>query len=384
MKKLIYFDNAATTFPKPLSVSAAAARVINTYCANPGRSSHRLSLRASEAVYACRERIAEAFGGKVENVVFTSCATHSINLALKSTLRAGDHVLISDIEHNAVFRPVSELARRGYITFDFYSSSLPLKRMLAEINAKIKPNTALICACHHSNICNVTLPIGEIGKLCRRKGILFLVDASQSAGSIKINVEKQCIDMLCAPAHKGLYGIPGCGFTVFSETPRKISRFSTFIEGGNGIDSKNPFMPDFLPDRFEAGTLPLPAIDALSAGLDFVAKQGIENIYQKEKRLCALMRAGLSSIDGVNIHSKDDGSIMLFSVNGIKSESFAQMLDKHGVCVRAGTHCAPLAHKLLSTPEDGALRVSFGAFNTESEVIYFSDLCRRLVSGKQI
>ncbi len=378
MKSTVYFDNAATTFPKPLAVRKAVMRTIELYCANPGRSSHRLALKAAEEVYACREKLAKTFGGKDENVVFTSSATHSINIAVKSLLKLGDHILISDIEHNAVYRPVSALAERGIITYDIYRSDST--DIISELSAKAKPNTAMIIACHHSNICNISLPLETIGAFCEKNNILFLVDASQSAGILPVNATSQRIDILCAPAHKGLYGIPGGGFAMFSEKVAESGRISTFMEGGNGISSKSPFMPEFLPERLEAGTLPLPAITALSAGIDFVNGIGTEKIRQKEKRLCKLMRIGLEEFSDIRIHSLSDGSIMLFSVKDIPSEVFASRLDSFGICVRAGLHCSPLAHKKLSTPSnDGAVRVSFGLSNSEEEVMYFLNVCEKIV-----
>ncbi len=375
MKNLIYFDNAATTFPKPIQVRAAAADTVKYYCANPGRSSHKLAMKAAETVYSCREKLGKTFGCEPENAIFCLNATHAVNTALKSLLRKGDHVLISDIEHNAVYRPIAALAEDGFISYDIYNSSA--KNITSELSKKIKPNTAVITACHHSNICNLIMPISKIGAFCKSRGIIFLVDASQSAGAIGIDMRAQSIDVLCAPAHKGLYGIPGCGFVLFNEKLPKSRELKTFAEGGNGVDSKNPLMPDFLPERLEAGTLPLPAISALSAGLDFVNRCGIENIHRKEKALCALMRKGLSDIKGIKIHSQTDGSILLFSADGIPSEKFAAMLAEKGVCVRAGLHCCPLAHKKLGTPQDdGAVRVSFGASNTEDEVRYFVNLCK--------
>lgn len=378
MKNLVYFDNAATTFPKPRTVQEAVMRTIRLYCANPGRSSHRLALKAAEEVYACREKLAKSFGGKDENVVFTSSATHSINVAVKALLKEGDHVLISDIEHNAVYRPISALAKKGLISYDIYLSDS--KDITDELRSKAKPSTAMIIACHHSNICNLSLPLEAIGSFCRKRNILFLVDASQSAGILPINCFAQHIDILCAPAHKGLYGIPGGGFAIFSENAAESDRLSTFIEGGNGVGSKSPFMPEFLPERLEAGTLPLPAITALSAGIDFVNAVGTEKIRQKESRLCKLMRLGLEELDGIRIHSPTDGSIMLFSARDIPSEELASRLDSFGICTRAGIHCTPLAHKKLSTPsEDGAVRASFAFNNSEEEVMYFLNVCKKVL-----
>ena len=371
MKNTVYFDNAATTFPKPPTVLYKVRELLSEYCANPGRSSHRLAMRAANEVYTTRERLAKFFGAEEENVVFTSSATHSINLALKSLLKKGDHVLISDIEHNAVLRPVTALAEKGDITFDIYTAYADSEAIITELERKIKPNTVLICSCHHSNICNFVTPVGAVGRFCRGEGIFFLVDASQSAGTLPINVKDDRIDVLCAPSHKGLYGIPGGGFAIFSDRLAKSGRLSTFIEGGNGTSSEIPLMPEFLPERLESGTLPLPAIVSLGAGIDFLNARSPSAILEKEKRLCSVIRHGLSRFGNVTVHSPTDGSILLFSVKDVPSEAVAEALSSHGICVRAGLHCAPLAHRKLKTPESGAVRVSLGAFNSESEARYF-------------
>ncbi len=372
MERIIYLDNAATTFPKPSEVISEVTSTLRSGCGNPGRSSHRLSLAAANTVYKCRSRIVSLFGGKEDNVVFTVNATGALNLAIKTTLRKGDHVLISDIEHNSVLRPVHSLKEKGLISYDIYTAFEDPDRQISELKKKIKPNTAMICACHHSNICNLTLPIKEIGAFCRKSGIIFLVDASQSAGILPINTENFYIDLLCAPGHKGLYGPPGAGFVIFGE------RFDeqltdTFCEGGNGVRSLSPLMPDFLPDRLEAGTLPLIPISGLSKGIDFINKFSPGTIFEKEKRLCTLMRDRLAGSNKIRFYDQKAGSILLFSVSGLVSEKVAAYLDEQGICVRAGFHCSPLAHRKLGTPEnDGAVRVSFGAFNTERDV---NDFC---------
>ena len=383
MESIIYLDNAATSFPKPRSVINAAYNVINNYCANPGRSSHRLSMKAAETVYLCRSKLADMFGGTDENVVFVSSATHAINMGIKAVLHRGDHVLISDIEHNAVLRPISALAARGLITFDIYRASSDPEKLTRELASRIRPNTALICACHHSNVCNLCLPASAIGRFCRKNGILFLLDVSQSAGAVSINVERDCIDILCAPAHKGLYGIPGCGFAIFGSALVEHGSISTFIEGGNGMASESPYMPSFLPDKLESGTLPLPAIASLSAGIDYVNRTGIDNIASKEKALCNIMRKGLLTLKNVTVHSDTDGSILLFSVNGIPSEDIAGELDRYGICVRAGLHCAPLAHKKLGTPDDGAVRISFGANNSKEQVLRALNVCEHVIAHRK-
>ena len=383
MNKLIYLDNAATSFPKPISVEKKVEQSIRFFCANPGRSSHKLSLRAAEEVYLCRKKIADLFGGFDERVVFTTNATVSINTALKSVLRRGDHVLISDIEHNAVLRPVAALAKRGLITYSIFKASENPSLLIQEISSKIKLQTSLVICCHHSNICNFTIPVSAVGDFCKKNGITFMVDASQSAGIIPTDIVNDRIDILCAPGHKGLCGIPGCGFCLFGDKFENASLLSTFTEGGNGIASENLYMPDFLPERLEAGTLPLPAITSLSAGIDFIRRTGPEKIHSKETYLCSVLRKKLSRNDNIKIFSEKDGSILLFSVKNRTSEDFASALDSEGICVRAGLHCAPLAHKKFGTPPDGAVRVSFSYFNTLADVEKFASTCDKLTCGCQ-
>ncbi len=369
MQRIIYLDNAATSFPKPPSVTAEVTSVLRSGCGNPGRSSHRLSLAAANTVYGCREKIAELFGGEAERVVFTLNATAALNLAIKSTLRRGDHVLISDIEHNSVLRPVATLTEKGLISFDIYESFEDGDEQIRELRKRIKPSTRMICACHHSNVCNFTLPIEKIGRFCRENGLIFLVDASQSAGILPINTEDAFIDLLCAPGHKGLYGPPGSGFVIYGKR-FETDLPDTFTEGGNGVRSLSPYMPDFLPDRLEAGTLPLVSIAGLSKGIDFINSFPRGELLKKEKRLCSLMQNRLSDIKGIKLYGNKPGTLLLFSAKGITSEKFAARLDEYGICVRAGLHCSPLAHKKFATPEgDGAVRVSLGAFNTENDAL---------------
>ncbi len=382
MDKIIYFDNAATTFPKPAEVISEVGSVLRYRCANPGRSSHRLAVSASQTVYDCREKLADMFGGEPENVVFTSNATHAINLALKTTLRRGDHVLISDIEHNSVLRPVAALAEKGLISYDIYEASDDPEMLIRNVSSLLRPNTACVCACHHSNICNLVIPIRTLGELCKKRGICFLVDASQSAGAIEINMKADCVDILCAPGHKGLYGPPGIGFALFGDRFTALEYLpDTFTEGGNGVASADRAMPDFLPERLEAGTLALPAIAGLSKGVDFVRSFPKGRIHSYESELCAYLRDKLSAYDRIRFYDRKNGSVLLFSVSGCDSETFAAELDKYGICVRAGLQCAPLAHEKLGTPNDGAVRVSFGVFNSEREVRDFVMATERILKG---
>lgn len=364
--KLVYLDNAATGFPKPRAVTAAADKCLKEYCGNAGRSSHRLALRAAEKIYECREQAADFFGlDAPERVIFTMNTTYALNLLIKGILRNGDHVLISDMEHNSVLRPIRRLADEGRIEYSIFSTESLWKNttgegLTGEIRRLIRPNTRLLICTHASNICSLTLPLREIGELCRKRGIFFAVDAAQSAGHTEIDMRSLGIDALCAPAHKGLCGIQGVGLLALA-TDRELD---TLVEGGNGMYSLEARMPHELPERLEAGTLPTPAIAGLCEGLRFLRSVGCEEIGARERTLYRALRERLEDLPGIHIHLPEkEGAILLFSVDGQSSEAIAGRLGEEGICVRGGYHCAALAHKTLGTPAGGAVRVSFGHAN---------------------
>lgn len=367
---MIYFDNAATSFPKPHAVLQASAKCMKSYCGNPGRSSHKLSLAAAEKIYDCRVELSELFGSPLpERVVFTYNTTYALNMAIKSTVQTGDHILISELEHNSVLRPIASLHSRGIADYDiFHVVGKTDDEIIDDIRSRLRSNTRLLVCTHASNICAIKLPIDRIGALCKKLGVIFIVDAAQSAGIYDINMEKMNIDILCAPGHKSLYGPQGTGFAIFSE---RLSP-NTFIEGGNGISSKEKGMPDELPEHFEAGTLATPAIAGLYEGIRYVRSMGLETIRQKEVSLGARFVEMLSSINGITIYARDlIGSTVLFNVNEISSERICAGLDRQGICLRGGFHCSPLAHSALGTGENGAVRASFGIFNTFDEIELF-------------
>lgn len=360
---MLYLDQAATSYPKPASVLAAMRDCWVRCGGNPGRGGHILSIRAGETVYACREALAELLGGNSpENVVFTANATAALNLAIKGLARAGDHVLISDLEHNAVRRPIAALEAAGLVRCDVFPSFAAVRertdaQVLSGIERALKPNTRMLVCTHASNICSVTLPIGEIGALCRRRGILFIVDASQSAGHLPIDMERMCIDVLCASGHKGLLGGQGCGFLILGEGIRP----RTLIEGGSGVESLPLEMPTEPPERYEAGTLPTPAIAGLLAGVRYLRAVGVETVFARASAWNAALRERLETLDGVEVLTPHaDGAILLFRCTGIPSERIGAELNRRGICVRAGLHCAPLAHATLGTLPDGAVRISPG------------------------
>ena len=379
---MIYFDNAATSFKKPPTVVGEVYRCMTEYCGNPGRSGHILSLAAAKKVFECRCELSELFGtDSPEGIVFTQNTTHALNLVIKGLLKRGDHVIISDMEHNSVLRPIARLFEDGLIEYSVFSTRVlegnrNSSLICSNIARKIRPNTRAVICSHSSNICSATLPISEIGAFCRRRGILFIVDAAQSAGHLPINMRQMNIDALCAPAHKALYGIQGLGFAVLGERLR--GELDTLTEGGNGINSLELFMPDASPERYEAGTLATPAIAGLCEGVRHVRRLGIENIHSYESSLYLRARELLGNINGVRIYAPDHvGSVLLFNKEGFTPELLAQKLDESGFCVRGGYHCSPLGHKTLGTLESGAVRLSFGIFNKKSEL----DLLARVLGS---
>ncbi|MBE6588568.1 MAG: aminotransferase class V-fold PLP-dependent enzyme [Ruminococcaceae bacterium] len=368
---MIYLDNAATSYPKPRAVIEETARCMREYGGNPGRGSHPLALRAAEKIYECREEIAHLFASPFpENVSFAMNATMALNTVIKGVLKRGDHVLISDMEHNAVLRPIYRLAREKRIRYTVFPTFARFPErtdedILNAIRERIRPSTRLLVASHASNICSATLPIEKIGALCREHGIFFCVDAAQSAGHLPIDVVRMQIDALCFPSHKGLLGPQGAGGIVWGDGV--ISQ--ALIEGGSGYDSFNPEMPNDPPERYEAGTLPTPIIAGLCEGIRTLQTQGIARMHEHVCSLNKRLSAHLCALPFVTVHAKHHvGEVLLFSATGVPSDTIGQKLSSLGFCVRTGYHCAPLAHTSLGTPEGGAVRVS-PSFCTEEEEI---------------
>ena len=329
-----------------------------------------IALRAAETVYSCREELAAMFGSdRPENVVFTMNATMALNLAVKGLAKEGDHILISDLEHNAVRRPVAALSAQQRITYSVFPSFAgnPERTddaILDGIRRRLRPNTRILICTHASNICSVTMPLERIGALCREKGIRFLVDAAQSSGHLPIDMEGMGIDILCAPGHKGLFGGQGCGFLLL----REGIHLQTMFEGGSGVDSIPAEMPEEPPERYEAGTLPTPAIAGLLAGVRYVREVGVDRIRLHLSGWNRCLRERLETLSRVEILTPEaDGAILLFRIAGMPSERVGAELNRCGICVRAGLHCAPLAHATLGTLPDGAVRISPGIFTRPAD-----------------
>ena len=357
---MIYFDNAATSFPKPRSVVRAVNECIKEYCGNPGRSAHAFSIKSSEKIFEARNKIADFLNYPYpERVVFTLNASYALNIAIKTTVKENEHVLISDREHNSVVRPLEALKKRGIE----YSIFKPSQNLEEEIKTLVKNNTTCIAVSINSNVTGDEISLETLYKIKQKYNLKLIVDVSQTIGHREIDLSKCHPDVLCAPSHKGLLGIQGAGFCVFcDELPRE-----SFIEGGSGSESMNPSMPKALPERFEAGTLPTPAIVSLSSGIDFISKIGISNIEEKLAFLTEEAKARLSSIKGIRICGANMG-IVSFVHEKIPPYAIAKFLNKNGIAVRSGFHCSPLIHKRLGTLDGGTVRASFSLFNKTHEL----------------
>ncbi|MBQ7336871.1 MAG: aminotransferase class V-fold PLP-dependent enzyme [Clostridia bacterium] len=374
---LIYLDNAATSFPKPAEVINEAMICAAQDCGNAGRGSHALALASAERIYRCRESVAALLGASdPTRVIFTMNTTYAINFLLKGTLRQGDHVLISDLEHNAVLRPLEKLKRERDISYDVFATQKNISGkkstdICAEILSRVRANTRVLICTHQSNVCSFALPLAEIGALCQRLGILFFVDAAQSAGHLPIDMPSMHIDALCAPGHKGLLGLQGCGFCVLGERVHP----DTLIEGGSGYLSLSPHMPDEFPERGEAGTLPTPVITSLGSGIAYLCHRGLACVTEHDKLLFHHLAEQLQELQGYRIILPEhSGSTLMFVRQDIPCDRIGAYLAEQGICVRTGYHCAALAHQTLGT-DGGGIRVSFGPFNTTKDV---DTLCRTL------
>lgn len=382
---MIYLDHAATSFPKPLQVVRAVENCLTECAGNAGRGAYKTAMQAAELLYRCRAEAAEFFGvSSPERVIFTSGATASLNLAIKGSLQKGDHVLFSDLEHNAVFRPIYALAREGVITYSVFPTfaadpTANDEMILQGIERLIRPNTKLLVCLHASNICSAVLPVEKIGRLCRLHHIRFVVDAAQSAGHLPVNLSQIGADAVCIPGHKGLLGPQGVGMLLLGEK----TRLNPILQGGSGVASLEPEMPTDPPERYEAGTLPLPAIAGMYEGIKLLRQTEMEMRRRNEEMLWRELAEELQTISGVQILAPQFcGSVLSFWSGIMPAEQIAAALDKRGFCVRAGFHCAALAHKTLQTPAGGAVRVSFGANTTGREIALFENALRQIFAEK--
>ena len=367
---MIYLDNAATTFPKPERVYQAVDECMREYAANPGRSGHKLSLKAGREIYKTRELVAKLFNiSNPMQLIFTSNATDSLNLALKGILNPSDHVIVSSLEHNSLIRPLKGLSEKS-ISLSVVKCNPEGSINLDDIQKAINPNTRMIAMTHASNVLGTILPLKEIGELCRKNNLLFLVDASQTAGICHIDVNEMACDFLAAPGHKSLLGPQGTGILYIKEG----LELRTLKEGGTGSKSEEITQPLILPDRYESGTLNTPGIVGLGAGIEFIFSETSEKIRAHEKRLTQYLIDELKQVRGVTLYGPCDSrkqvAVLSFNIEDRDSSETAYLLDdEYDIYVRSGLHCAPLAHKTIGTLESGTVRLSPGYFNTEDEIL---------------
>jgi cysteine desulfurase family protein len=368
----IYLDNAATTYPKPECVYRGIDHTLRHLGVSPGRGSYRLSLEAGRLVLGVRETVAEFFGiADASRVVFTANATEAINIALFGLLRPGDRVVTSTMEHNAVSRPLHALANRGVevvrVQADYIGQVSPADiRDAASVPGR---KTRMVVLSHCSNVTGTIQPIEEIGPWCRREGILFLVDAAQSAGLLPIDVQDMSIDLLAAPGHKSLMGPPGTGLLYVAQGLQP----APLIFGGTGGNSLSPSMPEELPERLESGTLNTSGLAGLLAGIDYIRQQGLERIHSHKVALLDHLLQGLRALPGVRIYgpamAERHGGAVSFTVEDLDLAEIGYLLDDtYKICVRTGLHCAADAHRTIGTLPSGTIRVSPGLFNTPADI----------------
>lgn len=367
---MIYLDNAATSFPKPACMLNSVLECISEYCGNPGRSGHNYSIRTGMEIFTTRKEIAELIGiNAPSRIIFTFNTTDALNLAIKGVLNPGDHVITTSMEHNSVLRPLKALEKQLIETTIVKCNSFGLLN-IKDIENSIKGNTRMIICTHSSNVTGTLMPVEKLAIIAKKHNLIFLLDAAQSAGCINIDAAKLGCDLIAAPGHKGLLGPQGTGFLYVKEG----LGLKPVKEGGTGTDSKMLEQPLEFPDRYEAGTLNSPGITGLGASVKWIRQIGIENIRKHEENLIELLDDGLRNMKKIIIYGPADSSmktgITAFNIDGMDSEEVAYRLSEDfGIAVRAGFHCAGLAHRTIGTWDKGAVRISVGPFNERKHMI---------------
>lgn len=371
-ERLIYLDNAATSWPKPPEVAAAMADFLERIGANPGRSGHRLSLESARIVYKTRERVAQFFNTPdPQRVVFGLNVTEALNLALHGLLHPGEHVITSNMEHNSMMRPLRDLEVQG-IEVTVVPCSPQGCLNPADVEAAIRPNTVLLAINHASNVSGTLLPVNEIGRIARAHNLLLLTDEAQTAGAYPVDMQADCIDLLAFTGHKSLYGPMGTGGLIIGERV-DIQHMKPLKRGGTGSRSERETQPEFAPDRYESGTPNAVGLAGLGASIRWLQQRGIEQIRAHEVALCQQMLAGLSAIPGVTVRGPLDAKLRTATVSFNiahmpPSEVGLRLDDEFGILCRVGLHCAPAAHHTLGTFPEGTVRFGMGVFNTRDDV----------------
>lgn len=381
-KEKIYLDNASTTFPKPETVPLAMADFIRHQGVNINRGTYSTAYETEELVFETREQLCRLFGyPDCKNIIFTLNVTASLNIVLKGLLKPGDHILTSSMEHNAVMRPLVQLAQLdscNNVSNQEYSSTfsrIPCNTLgepnLSALEAMVTPRTKALVITHASNVCGTLMPLKEVGSFCRKHGLWFIVDAAQTAGVFPIDMEEMKIDALCFTGHKGLLGPQGIGGFLIRD--QLAPELTPLLSGGTGSISHLEEIPDFLPDRFEAGTLNLPGIAGLHAALSYLEETGIDNIRSHELTLTKMFLDGVKDLPNLRLIGKetvkDRAPVVSLQMHNMDNAEAAYRLEnEYGILTRVGLHCAPSAHKTLGTYPTGTIRFSFGHYNKEEEI----------------
>ncbi|MGL5088451.1 MAG: aminotransferase class V-fold PLP-dependent enzyme [Cetobacterium sp.] len=370
--KIYYFDNSATSSPKPERVYRIVDTAIREYSANPGRAGHRKAIEVGKKIYEVREKVANFFGVKNSlNVAFTSNATESLNFAIKGAIPRDSHVITTNFEHNSVLRPLFYMQDERDVKITFINT-------YEELEKNITSQTKAVVINHISNVNGTVQDIKIIGEICKKYGILFILDASQSAGYIDINMERDNIDILCLTGHKSLFGIQGVGAICLKDGVK----IKPIIEGGTGSFSKLSRQPEEMPEVLEAGTLNTPGVMSLGAGIDFILEIGIHKIKEHEDNLSEKFIKSLEKIEKIKLYKSitgEQGPVISLNIEGIESGDLSTILDEEfGILVRPGFHCAPLAHKVIGSYEAGTVRFSFGFFNTEEELDFILEALKNI------
>lgn len=368
---MLYLDNAATSFKKPIAVYAAMIKNTVFGSANAGRGGHRLSVKSMEKIVDTQDTVAELFNIKnPQNIAFTQNATYALNMVILGVLCGGGHVIVTEMDHNSVLRPV-------YLLGDYTIVKADKNGLVkaADVKNAIRENTKLIVCTHASNVCGTIQPVEEIGRIAQANNILFLIDAAQTAGCVEIDVEKIGVDFLVFSGHKGLMGPLGTG-GVFVRNPKSIQ---PVITGGTGSSSESLIQPHVMPDMLHSGTVNVPAVAALGKGIKYILRH--REIYAREHEMASEFEKRIRNMDNVKVYGNDNKVATVAFNIGKNDSSYTASLMGEDIAVRAGFHCAPLAHKALGTQETGAVRVSFGAFNTMADSRRAADLVYRAVKS---
>jgi cysteine desulfurase family protein len=382
---MIYFDNAATSWPKPTPVIQAVTHFLQEVGANPGRSGHRLAVEASRIVYQTREAICTLVNAPDPlRVAFGHNVTEALNVALMGLLQPGDHIITSSMEHNSVMRPLRALQRDG-VELTVVQCSPEGYLEVGDVERSIKENTRLLAINHASNVTGTLLPVGELGRVARKHDLLLLVDSAQTAGACPLDVQKDAIDLLAFTGHKSLMGMMGTGGLIVGERVDP-GQFRLLKRGGTGSRSESEEQPQFFPDLLESGTANASGLAGLGAGIRWVLEHGVESIRAKEMTLAQRLIDGLCEVPGVTVYGGLDAQLqtatVAFNIVGFEPSDVALNLDdNHGIMCRASLHCAPAAHKTVGTFPSGSVRFSLGAFNTMEQVDTSLEAVRKIASG---